>query len=173
MKQHKLLLWIGIILLNLMMWLHFKGCIKPIEPSYIIKDSLRIDTVVVKDTLNIVKPVVKYKYTSRVDTLYIDTPSSKIPIEITSNFYENDTIFADRGKINYRAVVSGFRPSLDSLNFSLETFNTNTTETQFVYIPTPVKEKRWNIGIQAGYGCGVLSKRFEPYLGVGVTYRLF
>lgn len=173
MKKHQILFWIGIVLLNIGMWCHFHGCIKPLQPSIIIHDSLRVDTIILSDSINIIKPVVKYKYTTRVDTLYIDSPSSKIPIEITNNIYENDTVFTDRGRVKYKAVVSGYKPSLDSLNFSLETFNINTTETQFVQIPIEKKEKRWGIGLQAGYGFGLASKRFEPYLGVGVTYRIF
>lgn len=173
MKKHQILFWIGIVLLNIGMWCHFHGCIKPLQPSIIIHDSLRVDTIIVKDSINIVKPITKYKYTTRVDTLYIDTPSSKIPIEITSNIYENDTVFTDRGRVGYRAVVSGYRPSLDSLNFNLETFNTNTTETQIVQIPIEKKEKKIGIGLTGGYGYSICSRKFEPYLGIGVYYRLF
>lgn len=173
MKKHQILFWIGIVLLNIGMWCHFHGCIKPLQPSIIIHDSLRVDTIILSDSINIIKPVVKYKYTTRVDTLYIDSPSSKIPIEITNNIYENDTVFTDRGRVKYKAVVSGYKPSLDSLNFSLETFNTHSEHTQFVYIPTPVKEKRWNIGLQAGYGFAISSRKFEPFVGIGVSYKIF
>lgn len=64
----------------------------------------------------------------------------------------------------YEAWVSGpIDPRLDSMR---------------VFAPTTVitkrdrdPQKRWHIGVTAGYGYG--AKGFQPYIGVGITYSIF
>ena len=81
--------------------------------------------------------------------------SVTVQIPITQRVYETD---------RYRAVVSGYQPSLDDL---------------LIYQPTQVvrikdKPKRWGIGVQVGYGMTVKgTPQFAPYIGVGVSYNLF
>lgn len=86
-------------------------------------------------------------------TVLEDSVSVQIPIEQKS--YETDT---------YRAYVSGYRPTLDSLFI--------TQPRQVVQIRE--KPKRWSIGIQAGYGVTMTQQpQFAPYIGIGVSYNLF
>ena len=81
--------------------------------------------------------------------------SVTVQIPITQRVYETD---------RYRAVVSGYQPSLDDL---------------LIYQPSQVvrikdKPKRWGIGVQVGYGMTVNGKpQFTPYIGIGVSYNLF
>lgn len=81
--------------------------------------------------------------------------SVTVQIPITQRVYETD---------RYRAVVSGYQPSLDDL---------------LIYQPSQVirikdKPKRWGIGVQVGYGMTVKgTPQFTPYIGVGVSYNLF
>lgn len=75
--------------------------------------------------------------------------SVKVQIPITQKRYETD---------RYRAYVSGYRPSLDSLFIF--------PERQVVRIRE--KPRRWHVGVQAGYG--VTPAGFQPYIGVGVSY---
>ena len=81
--------------------------------------------------------------------------SVTVQIPITQRVYETD---------RYRAVVSGYQPSLDDL---------------LIYQPTQVvrikdKPKRWGIGVQVGYGITVGKQpQFSPYIGIGVSYNLF
>lgn len=81
--------------------------------------------------------------------------SVSVQIPITQKVYETD---------RYRAVVSGYQPSLDDL---------------LIYQPTQVvqvknKPKRWGIGLQVGYGVTVKNTpQFTPYIGIGVSYNLF
>ena len=118
------------------------------------------DTIV--DTIRVVKPIAKdsvitrYKvvnvervnYVDSVNTIsevVFDTVMVRLPIE--SKHYE--------GK-NYEAWVSGYEPSLDSINVYNSTI-----------LPKP---KRWSIGVQGGLG--ITPKGVQPYLGIGVSYRL-
>lgn len=78
--------------------------------------------------------------------------SVKVAIPITQNVYEDST---------YRAYVSGYRPSLDSI---------------FLYPRTQVvtireKPRRWNIGVGAGYG--LTPRGFQPFVGISVSYTLW
>ena len=81
--------------------------------------------------------------------------SVTVQIPITQRVYETE---------RYRAVVSGYQPSLDDL---------------LIYQPSQVvrikdKPKRWGIGVQVGYGMTVKgTPQFAPYIGVGVSYNLF
>ena len=122
----------------------------------------KVDTLVVRDTIMRDRPVFVYRYLVRTDTvklavhdttLRVDSVLVDVPIE--RRVYEEDSL--------YRAVVSGYRPSLDSLLV----YRTTTEITKFV--PVPVK-KRWGVGIQAGYGFS--QKGISPYVGVGISYNL-
>lgn len=121
------------------------------------------DTIHIRDTIRdtILKPVKETP--KRNDTVYlpilIDTATDRVVegdsipvlVPITSKEYKTD---------NYRAIVSGYNPSLDFM----EVYGDNKIITL-----TPVqKKKRWGFGLQAGYGypSGV-------YVGVGVSYNVW
>lgn len=118
------------------------------------------DTIV--DTIKVVKPiavdsvVTRYKvvnvervnYVDSINTIsevVFDTIRVRLPIE--SKHYEGES---------YEAWVSGYEPSLDSINVYNHTI-----------VPKP---KRWSIGLQGGVG--ITPKGIQPYIGVGVSYRL-
>ena len=118
------------------------------------------DTIV--DTIKVVKPIAKdsvitrYKvvnvervnYVDSVNTIsevVFDTVMVRLPIE--SKHYEGD---------HYEAWVSGYEPSLDSISIYNRTI-----------LPKP---KRWSIGVQGGVG--ITPKGIQPYIGVGISFRL-
>lgn len=85
--------------------------------------------------------------------------SAAVRIPITQKVYEDST---------YTAYVSGYKPSLDSLELhiphSVMTI-TNTVRT---------KQSRWSIGLQVGYGIGLSpTLKYSPYIGIGVQYAVF
>lgn len=125
-----------------------------------VENSLKTDTVTITkiDTVTIIKPVVQYRYITQVitDTLY-NTDSIKVPVRIPieSKTYQDST---------YRAVISGYRASLDSIQvYPIHTITTITN----------TKQKRFNIGVQTGVGYGCFNKKPDIYVGLGVSYRLF
>lgn len=125
-------------------------------------NSLKTDTVTITkiDTVTVTKPVIQYKYITKVitDTLY-NTDSIKVPVHIPIE----RAIFQDS---TYRAVVSGYRASLDTIQvYPIHTYTTITN--------TIIKQKRFNIGIQAGVGYGICTKKPDVYVGLGVSYRLY
>lgn len=121
------------------------------------------DTVI--DTIKVVKPIARDSLVTRykvetlrnvvdsiaiieVDSLVLDTLQVRLPI--VSKHYCDST---------YDAWVSGYEPSLDSIN---------------VYQRILIKYKqpsRWSIGLQGGIGA--TPKGVQPYIGVGISYRLW
>lgn len=123
-------------------------------------NSLKTDTVTITkiDTVIVTKPVIQYKYITQVitDTLY-NTDSVLVPVRIPieSKTYQDST---------YRAIVSGYKASLDTIQvYPIHTYTTITN----------TKQKRFNIGIQAGVGYGCFTKKPDVYVGLGVSYRLY
>lgn len=118
------------------------------------------DTIV--DTIRVVKPVAKdslitrYKvinvervnYMDSVNTIsevVFDTVQVRLPIE--SKHYEGE---------NYEAWISGYEPSLDSIKVYQR--------------EVKPKQSRWSIGLQGGVG--ITPRGVQPYVGIGVAYKL-
>lgn len=127
------------------------------RPTIVVK-TVR-DTITLHDTITAYKPVPFNVYV--VDTMWVpvtvnktDTIWAQLPR--TAKVYQDST---------YRAVVSGFRPSLDTISVYQRT--KVITVTNNVRIPPP----RWSWGVQAGVGVNA-GGSVTPYLGIGIQYRL-
>ena len=122
----------------------------------------RTDTVVVCDTVRETVLVPKIRYQTRVDTVLLLVPGDtvKVPVlvPISRKVYEGE---------DYRAVVSGFRASLDTLDIFRKTQTVTNTVVQRVEVPG--KPKRWGIGVSAGYA--LTPQGMKPYIGAGVQYN--
>ncbi len=137
----------------------------------------RSDTVVIYKPKLVDKPVLIE--TRQTDFFFASFPEEKViyktdsvqvEIPIEQKVYEDTT---------YRAVVSGFRPNLDSLLLKIPT--TYITNTVTKEVP---KFRKWSFGVQAGVGVlfpasrigakdgpGELTDRIGGYVGYGVTYH--
>lgn len=145
----------------------FIGRMSVNTPTGDVMTDISLDTITIRDTIKIDKPVPVNKYIVRNDTIILPTAqdsisndSTKVVLPVVQNEYETP---------EYHAWVSGgYFASLDSLNIYPEKEYITKTVTN-----TVIKEKmkRWGIGIQAGYGFN--GREFQPYIGVGVTCNLF
>lgn len=117
------------------------------------------DTIVRVDTVMITAPREKYTRDAGVvaaqmvtadtvrDTVYVEVP-------LESKEYSGE---------GYRAYVSGWHASLDSIEIQRQTV---------IRMPEPPqKAKRFSVGLQAGVG--VTPAGMQPYIGVGVSVRLW
>jgi len=123
----------------------------------VINDTVQVtktDTIWREKPVFVASSVIRHD-TVRLATLERDTVSVDVPIE--RRVYEEDSL--------YRAVVSGWHPSLDTLMV----FPKTTTITIREKVPVPDR-RRWGIGIQAG--AGATRNGLAPYVGVGVSYSL-
>lgn len=118
------------------------------------------DTIV--DTIKVIKPIAvdsvitRYKWVNvervkdttivnEVSEVVFDTVQVRLPIE--SKHYTS---------INYDAWVSGYEPQLDSIKVYQREVKT--------------KQSRWSIGLQGGVG--MTPRGVQPYVGIGIGYRL-
>lgn len=131
--------------------------IAPITDTLTVVDTIPYHFPVPRDSTVLRYETVRLQVsdTSRVtvtDTVRV-SDSVSVAIPITQKTYADSL---------YKAYVSGYRPSLDSI-FIYGTTRHVTTVT--------VKEKkhRWGLGIQAGYGYG--GSGFAPYIGIGASYN--
>lgn len=118
--------------------------------------TVKSDTIRVTDTVTVVVP-------QPIERAVRDT----IVVHTTDTFEREVIVTLPREVITYqdstyRAVVSGYRPTLDSLTIYHQRRIIKMTE----QLPPP----RWSIGLQGGVG--VTPKGVQPYIGVGVSYRL-
>ena len=118
------------------------------------------DTIV--DTIKVIKPIAvdsvitRYKWVNvervkdttivnEVSEVVFDTIRIRLPIE--SKHYTAES---------YDAWVSGYEPSLDSIKVYQR--------------EVKPKQSRWSIGLQGGVG--MTPKGLQPYMGIGVSFRL-
>ena len=128
-------------------------CPREVQPSKYVRD-----TLIVRDTVRDSVPKTVLVRIDHWDTLPvyirdIDTlrvrDSIYIPVPIERREYRTE---------DYRAVVSGWHPKLESIEMYRQTRTITVTP----------KAKRWGLGVQAGVG--------YPsgwYVGVGVSYNLW
>lgn len=87
--------------------------------------------------------------------------SIAVDIPITQKVYEDSL---------YRAYVSGYCPSLDSL-IIFPRHDITTVTNGYTYPKS--RQKRWGIGIHVGYGMTMSrTPQFTPYIGFGISYNL-
>ena len=92
----------------------------------------------IRDTIKIPKPYPVAVHT--VDTVWLHVSDTvAVPLPIESKTYEGE---------DYRAVVSGWRPSLDEISVFPKTITVTTTNTVTQRIPAP----RVSFGLAAGPG---------------------
>lgn len=118
---------------------------------------VRVDTLTVYDTIVKNKPIYITKVVERVDTVLLmtverDTVSVEIPIE--RKVYAEDSL--------YRAVVTGYRASLDSLVV--------WPRTTTITIDRTVRERapRWSFGATAG-PAALVSPSGRLHAGAGIA----
>lgn len=108
-----------------------------------------IDTVYVNNTM--------YRHIYHYDTVVVN---DKVYIKDTlyDYYFEQD---------DYTLNVSAVRLDKYKLDIHLrDTVRINTIMHQ------PVKKERWSIGITGGVGYGLINKKPDAYVGVGITYKL-
>ncbi len=142
------------------------------ERTYKSRQTTEITRDTVTDTVKYYMPIAKdstvVRYIVRVlpavknnndgdipcDTPAVDSVGASVVLPVSQKHYADSL---------YDAWVSGYEPRLDSIRV----YGRTITNTLCIKKTAP----RLNIGLQGGYG--FTPKGLQPYLGVGVSYRLF
>lgn len=130
-------------------------CHHPTESEQPIRDTI-VDTIKVVKPIAVDSVITRYKWVNvervkdttivnEVSEVVFDTIRIRLPIE--SKHYTAES---------YDAWVSGYEPSLDSIKVYQR--------------EVKPKQSRWAIGLQGGVG--ITPKGVQPYLGIGVNFRL-
>lgn len=148
-----------------------------------------VDTVVVWDTLKWVEPMPTDSVVTGVVRVPIVIPSEPNLPSDTVLVYEprkldsilggqnmgkfgvSDTVWAVVPRTQkryedstYTAWVSGYEPRLDSINVYRERLFVTKTQ-------TVTKRNRFNVGLTGGVGYGILTRKPDVWIGIGVTWR--
>ena len=108
---------------------------------------------------------------TKVDTVY-DENGDTIELVTESKKYEKSLI-SGKDTADLKVYVTGIKPSLDSLEMRLKTHTeVNTVEiTKYLQKKKTFKD-RFHLGLQVGYGLGLQSRKFDSYVGFGVSFDL-
>lgn len=139
------------------------------KPTEIIE---RVDTIVTekRDTFVIEKPqpvkIITKTRTIRDTLVTVTNDTVVIDVPQEAKVYQGDTLSTDGVKVAWRANISGYRPSLDTLSFNIHRNDTT--------IVKEITKFKWKKGIkvvpQVGVGYGLFNKKPDMYVGVGVGY---
>lgn len=128
-------------------------------------ESVRVDTLYVRDTITREMPVYTRVYVR--DSIYVT---------VRDTLHLTDTVWLPREvKIyedeRYRAEVSGYQPSLDRIDIFVKDRIITQDKTQIV---TVKRNARWGVGLQVGYGATYYAGGVHtfPYIGVGVSWNI-
>ena len=171
MKEHELAFKAVMVGTFFVLFFLLLGKRKGDEKVTVVRDTV---TVVKTDTVAKVLPVHDTSYVVRHVKVKVESGQSNLSNLSGLSESEKDSVTLPVEQKVYRdsdyvAWVSGVMPSLDSLNIFRRTETVTITET----ITRRKKAPRWSVGLQGGYGYGIKSKQFEPFVGVGVSYRIF
>lgn len=128
-----------------------------------IPSKIKHDTVFITDTFKYDKP--KLQIVTIKDTIYVlkdsvKTEGDSIILEREEKTYTDDS--------TYRAVISGYKPQLDTLMVYPKTYIIEKTKTV-----TIEKKRKFNIGLQVGSGYGIFNRKPDVYVGIGIQYNLW
>lgn len=163
--------FIAIIAVLTMINLLVYQCDKADTQTTITTDTLfTTDTIYSTDTFCFT-PAPNTVYFERWDTLLLPQPKDTVPIPMMRSQY-SDTVTKDNGAtVEYYASVSGYNPSLDTLDFTVTYPEITNTE----YVTTTIEKMkpapRLSIGPSLGFGYGLFNKNVDLYAGLSVTYR--
>ncbi len=121
---------------------------------------VRVDTLVVRDTIREAVPVPVERRIVRTDTVFVRAAGDTVFVEVP---FERKVYKTD----DYRAVVEGFHPALVEMELYRPTVY---IDREIRSAALPSRSKRWGLGVHAGYG--ITTKGTAPYVGVGVQYNI-
>lgn len=140
--------------------------------------TINVDTVFKQsiDTIHLTHTVTKYKpQPTRTDTIYrTDTFTNEV-VQHIQKTYEVDSLYKDTtcippASVNYHILVRTDNYDVDSIGLKFNVYYPRITETQTI-TKTITKKKHWGYGVQTGFGYGIINRKPDLYIGMGVQYN--
>ena len=131
------------------------------QPKEKVVEKIKIEYIVKYDTIIKEKPIPinNYIYKTIRDTVFVNNSPTIADIPIERKIYQDD---------DYRAVISGYKPNIDTLQiFRKDSLIYTTIERERTIIRD---YSRWTLGVSGGYA--ITNKGFTPFIGVSINYDL-
>ena len=144
-----------------------------------IQTKVETDTVFQEriDTMHITHTVTRYRpQPTRTDTIFVtDTQTQEVAQHIKKTYevdsLQIDTTSTPHGMVSYHLLVRTDNYDVDSIALRFNVDYPKITQTQTI-TKTVTKKKRWNYGIQTGFGYGIYNRKPDLYIGVGFQYNM-
>lgn len=146
------------------------------QPDIQTKIELKTDTLTVTKTdtvpqyitKTITKPLPVKETILRHDTLY------NAPLSVKT--YEDSITTTNNAKVQYRATVSGYEQSLDTIEFNVKypmITNTITNTITNEKVITKYKNPKITFNLSVGAGYGIINKKPDIYVGFSLGMPIF
>ena len=144
-----------------------------------IQTKVETDTVFQEriDTIHITHTVTRYRpQPTRTDTIFITDAQTQEVAQHIKKTYEVDSLHIDTtcippASVNYHLLVRTDNYNVDSIALRFNVDYPKIIQTQTI-TKTVTRKKRWNYGIQTGFGYGVYNRKPDLYIGVGIQYNM-
>ena len=144
-----------------------------------IQTKVETDTVFQEriDTIHITHTVTRYRpQPTRTDTIFITDAQTQEVAQHIKKTYEVDSLHIDTtcippASVNYHLLVRTDNYDIDSIALRFNVDYPKIIQSQTI-TKTVTKKKRWNYGIQTGFGYGVYNRKPDLYIGVGIQYNI-
>lgn len=144
-----------------------------------IQTKVETDTVFQEriDTIHITHTVTRYRpQPTRTDTIFITDAQTQEVAQHIKKTYEVDSLHIDTtcippASVNYHLLVRTDNYDVDSIALRFNVDYPKITQTQTI-TKTVTRKKRWNYGIQTGFGYGIFNRKPDLYIGVGIQYNI-
>lgn len=182
-KKSSILLFICTLVMATMLVLLYAQEKKLYDYKQLVS-SIECNTIVVTDTIyetkTLTDTVPQYitRWKTKVDTLFKENDSTPHVVELKGKTYSN-TVTDDNDTITYQAHISGYDvdssqyPRLDSIEFNLRRFvtQTNTTSTQVVNVPQKRQFITTSPSVMLGYD--PINKQWGAMVGVSLNFNVW
>lgn len=144
-----------------------------------IQTKVETDTVFQEriDTMHITHTVTRYRpQPTRTDTIFVTDAQTQEVAQHIKKTYEVDSLQIDTtctppASVNYHLLVRTDNYDVDSIALRFNVDYPKIIQTQTI-TKTVTKKKRWNYGIQTGFGYGICNRKPDLYIGVGLQYNI-
>ena len=144
-----------------------------------IQTKVETDTVFQEriDTVHLTHTVTRYRpQPTRTDTIFVTDAQTQEVAQHIKKTYEVDSLQIDttskpHGMVSYHLLVRTDNNDIDSIALRFNVNYPKIIQTQTI-TKTITKKKRWNYGIQTGFGYGIYNRKPDLYIGVGIQYNM-
>lgn len=144
-----------------------------------IQTKVETDTVFQEriDTMHITHTVTRYRpQPTRTDTIFVTDAQTQEVAQHIKKTYEVDSLQIDttskpHGMVSYHLLARTDNYDIDSIALRFNVDYPKIIQTQTI-TKTVTKKKRWNYGIQTGFGYGICNRKPDLYIGVGLQYNM-